>query len=481
MALPQGAPHLTSAPVRRLALPLALVLVAAAAGGMALRADAEPSPAAPPPAAATTMELATPVLSARRVPEFLVSPIADRRLEVALFEFLLSVPPSTCLVVGRTGGAHLVEHQPDLALIPASTLKLLTARAVLDVLGQDTTLSTRAVAAAPPEAGVVAGDLWLVGGGDPLLATAGYAAHFEHQPWPRSALEDLADRVAGSVHRIDGRVLGDDSRYDAVRTVPTWPERYLTGDAVGPLSALTVDDGYDTYVPDEEPAADPAASAARILTELLEARGVTVAGPPASGRAPAEATEVATLPSLPLTDVVAHMLRESDNGSAELLTKELGREVGGAGTTAAGVAVVRDVAADAGIPLDGAAVVDGSGLDRGNRLSCRTLMAQLDAEGPDSPITRALPVAGSDGTLTERFQGSPAAGILRAKTGTLLGVTGFAGFVATPAGGRLTFAFLSNGEFDQDYGFALQEQLGAVLARYPEGPSLVEVGPLAPT
>lgn len=477
MARPAGTSLVASRPVRRLALPIALALVVAGAATMAVRAEADVSPPAP---AAARAGLATPVLSARRVPEFLVAPVAELRLELALFSFLQTLPSSSCLVVGHTGGAHLVEHQPDLPLIPASTIKILTARAVLDGLGADATLATRVVAAAAPQGGTVAGDLYLVGGGDPLLATAGYAQHFENQPWPRSALEDLADRVAATVTRVEGGVVGDDGRYDALRTVPSWPERYLTGDAVGPLSALTVNDGYDVYEPDEEPAADPAASAARIFTELLEERGVVVGGEPASGRAPGGAAEVAALPSLPVGEIVTHMLRESDNGSAELLTKELGLAVSGDGSTAAGVAALADGAGAAGVPLDGATFVDGSGLDRGNRLTCATLMAALDAEGPSSEVTAGLPTAGSDGTLTERFEGSPAAGILRAKTGTLIGVTGFAGFVETPGGGELTFAFLSNGEFDQDTGFAYQEQLGAVLAAYPQGPSLEEVGPLPP-
>lgn len=471
-----GPAHLTSSAVRRLALPIVLAVVAVAAGVLAVRAEAVPGRADGAPAAVA--RLATPVLSARRVPEFLVDPVADTALQLSLLSFLQSAPPATCLVVGRTGGHRLVEHQPGLALIPASTQKLLTAAAVLDVLDPASTFTTRAVAAAPPAGGVVAGDLWLVGGGDPLLATADYVTRFEIQPWPRSAIEDLADRIAASVDRIDGSVVGDDSRYDALRFVPTWPERYLGSGDVGSLSAVAVNDGYDAY---PAPSPDPARSAAEILTELLEQRGVTVAGEPASGRAPAEAAEVAALPSLTVGEVVAHMVRDSDNESAELLAKEVGRAAGGGPTTAAGVDAIEAALAAGGVRMDGTTLTDGSGLDRGNHVTCDTLMSLLEEEGPDSPVTSALPVAAEDGTLTERFVGSPAAGVLRGKTGTLLGVTGLTGFVDTPAGGHLTFAFLSNGEFDQEGGYALFEQLGALLAAYPQGPSPEEVAPLPPT
>ena len=476
--MPPGgaAAHLTSPAVRRVGLPLVLAVVAVVAAVLAVRAEAEPDAAGGRPEAVA--HLATPVLSVRRVPDFLVDPVADTALQLSLLSFLQSAPPSTCLVVERTGGPRLVSHQPDLPLIPASTQKLLTAAAVLDVLDPASTLTTRAVAAAPPQGGVVAGDQWQVGGGDPLLATPDYVTRFEIQPWPRTAVEQLADRIAESVTRVDGRVVGDDSRYDALRSVPTWPERYLGSGDVGSLSAVAVNDGYEVY---PAPSADPARSAAAILTELLEQRGVTVAGEPASGPAPAGAAEVATLPSLPLGEVVAHMVRDSDNESAELLVKELGREVAGSGTTAAGVQAATATLADAGVAMAGTTLTDGSGLDRGNRVTCATLVSLLEEEGPDSPVTSALPVAAEDGTLTERFAGSPAAGVLRGKTGTLLGVTGLTGFVDTPAGGHLTFAFLSNGEFDQEGGYALFEQLGALLAAFPQGPSPDEVAPLPPT
>lgn len=465
--------------MRRLGVPLVLALTAVAAAGMAVRAEADPAPAGPAATdAAAGVQLGTPVLSARRVPGFLVAPVADRRLELAMLQFLQSAPPSTCLVIGRTGGPRVVEHQPDLALIPASTQKLLTAVAAFEVLDEEATFTTRAVAAAPPAARVVAGDLWLVGGGDPLLATAEYVTRFEIQPWPRTPVEDLANRIAASVDRIEGSVVGDDSRYDALRAVPTWPERYLGSGDVGSLSALAVDDGYTSYPARSD---DPAREAAAVLTELLEQRGVTVTGEPASGRAPADAAEVAALPSLPVGEVITHMVRDSDNESAELLTKEVGRQEAGAGTTAAGVEALEGALAGTGVAMEGTDLTDGSGLDRGNQVTCETLMSLLEEEGPDSPVTAALPVAGETGTLAERFVGSPAAGLLRGKTGTLLGVTGLTGFIDTPAGGHLTFAFLANGDFDQAGGYALFEQLGALLATYPQGPTAEEVGPRPPT
>ena len=172
------------------------------------------------------------------------------------------------------GGRLIYEHNPDMALVPASTEKLVTAVAALSVLGRDTTFTTRVVAAGEPSDGVVEGDLFLVGGGDPLLATAPYAEHFRNQPQIRTSLEELADRVvAAGVRQVNGRLLGDESRYDADRYPDTWPDRYAEQSQVGPLSALSVNDGFADW-PDLQtregtvestPSADPPTYAAEQL------------------------------------------------------------------------------------------------------------------------------------------------------------------------------------------------------------------------
>jgi serine-type D-Ala-D-Ala carboxypeptidase/endopeptidase (penicillin-binding protein 4) len=187
-------------------------------------------------------------------------------------------------------------------------------------------------------------------------------------------------------------------------------------------------------------------------------------------------TAVGSVVSPPMKELVAQMLRESDNNTAELLTKELGKRFGGAGTWTAGVAVVRDTVAEIGLPTSGFAASDGSGLDRGDRITCSMLMAAIDLE--KGALVPAFAVAGKTGTLSRRFVGNPAEGRLKAKTGTLNFVSGLVGVVEPPSGALIEFALLANELPDRiRSGEVLQERVGAALARYPEAPPLEELGP----
>jgi D-alanyl-D-alanine carboxypeptidase/D-alanyl-D-alanine-endopeptidase (penicillin-binding protein 4) len=162
------------------------------------------------------------------------------------------------------------------------------------------------------------------------------------------------------------------------------------------------------------------------------------------------------------------MVRESDNATAELLTKELGHKESGEGSTAAGVAVSRDVLAGAGLPLDGVTLVDGSGLSRADRVTCGLLTALLGEAGTGSALERSLAVAGRTGSLAERFLGTPLVGRLRGKTGSLNGVETLAGVVETDSGRALSFAYLLNGPGTTDAEAArLQDRLGELLVHHP--------------
>src|SRR5207249_1219740 len=126
-----------------------------------------------------------------------------------------------------------------------------------------------------------------------------------------TSFESLADAiVAAGVKRVPGGVVADDSRYDDQRYVPTWESSYRTGGDVGPLGALTVNDGWRSWTQGRVPVSDPAANAATELTRLLTARGVQV-GPSSRGVAPADAALVAKINSPPLRDVVGSMLSSS--------------------------------------------------------------------------------------------------------------------------------------------------------------------------
>lgn len=443
---------------------------------------------APPPAAADVRppSLATPVLSARRVPVLLSRLAAESRLAASL-DVALDDPAlgparqRSCLVVhdGRDPSRLLYQHNPETPLIPASTLKILTGVAVAERLGRAHRFTTEARVSADPADGVVSGDLWLVGGGDPVLATSDYAASFVNQPQLYTPLESLADAVvAAGVREIRGRIAGDESRYDAARYVATWKPRYITDSEVGPLSALLVNDGFTQFKPRRVAAPSPARHAAEVLTALLRMRGVTVTGDAATGEAPSDSVLLSSVESAPLADIVAQMLRESDNTTAELLVKELGRRFGGGGSWDQGLAVLRTTLANIGLPVDEFHAADGSGLDRTDRLTCRLLVAALAKAGPGSDVVAGFPVAGRTGTLTKRFVNGPLAGRMRAKTGSLDGVTGLVGYVDDRADATLLFALLANELPREALGRTLQERVGTALANHPDAPAAAELAPL---
>ena len=459
---------------------MVLALLAASSAAVALRAHAPPNGDGDDEGA----PLRAPVLSARRVPGAVANLVSDTRLRAEL-EVVLANPglggggQHSCLSVHQSG-RRIFERKPTDRLVPASTMKVLTAHAVLARLGPDERFVTEVRAAAPPgPGGVVSGPLWLVGAGDPVLVTSDFALTPPNEPPVRTAFEGLADAlVTGGVRQVQGGVVGDETRYDVQRFVPTWKPSYLTSGQVGPISALNVNHGFAPLGPAAAFASQPDVLAAGALTNLLRARGVVVAGAPVEGAAPADAAVVARVTSPPMREVVAEMLRYSDNLTAELLVKELGRRFAGSGTTAAGLGVLRETLASSGLPVSELAAVDGSGLDRSDLATCNLLLGAVEAGGATGPMAAGFPVAGRTGTLAQRFAGNPAAGRLRAKTGSLDNVTGLAGYVDSASGSPpLAFALLANGVPSDAAGRVLQEQVGAVLARYPQGPSPADLAP----
>ncbi len=466
-------------PVRRV---LALVLVLALAAGVAGALVAGRPPAAAPVAA--RVRLPTPLLSVRRVPEALVRYRAESRLQ-ATIERVVAEPglapwtAQACLVV-KVGDRTVYARKPDQPLIPASALKLLTAEAAIAVLGADTRLATVLKADAPPAGGVVTGDLQVVGGGDPIIETDADAARAMRQPVTRTRMEDVAQAVvAAGVRQITGGVRADEGRYDLERARPGWKPSYQTTGQVGPMSALLVDDGQD---PGGRPVGQPALQFAQVLTDQLRAAGVQVASGPSVGPATGAAT-VATKESLPVRDLVAQMVRESDNTTAELLVKEMGRVAGGGGTTAAGLTAAKSALAAKGLDVAALSAQDGSGLDRGDRATCSLVLAALVGAGRRSQLADGLAVAAMSGTLQKRFVGSPVAGRLRAKTGSLDEVSALVGWV-DPTGERpvppVAFAVITNGVPTSLDEARLSDRVGGALGSWPDAPAPDTVDPEPP-
>ncbi len=424
-------------------------------------------------AAAAVLLAGAALVSAAPTAEAQTVPGPDPELSKALDSVAGLAPDDTCISVA-IGGSTVYRHRSDDPQTPASTQKLLTSATALDLMEPDTVFTTDVVGPEPSADGVVSGDITLVGGSDPGLVSSFYKTVQQiPDSRPSTLLDALARRLKeAGVTKIEGRVVGDESRYDSVRVGPTWPARFVTQNQSGPLSALSVDEGY-LLRPNEDGelrrvrSEDPPTDAARAFQSVLEARGIEVTGEAVAGKAPAGASVLATIDSPPLTDIIGDMLVRSDNQTAEMLSKELGVVSGTGGTTAAGNRQVADWLSREDLAPTGSFVADGSGLDPANQVTCDELVGVLDASGGiDGLLGAGLPVAGKTGTLASRFGGSQAEGKLRAKTGTLNGVRSLAGFVELPDGEVATFAFIANGDQEGRDPIRAQAFLGEVLATY---------------
>lgn len=433
----------------------------------------------PPPTTTTTTtvppeptaELATELLSFRRHPEPLAEAAAAAaevvtagRLVDALTDQLGA---GACLSITAADGTPIVELAPDEALIPGGTNKLLVAAVALDELGSAHTFRTELFAAAPPVDGVIAGDVYLVGGGDPLLVTAGVADPHRFPAFNTTPIEPLADAlVALGVTRIDGALVADSGRYDEEFRPPSWPAGVTTTDA-GPIGALLIDDGQ---IDPGNYGLDPSFAAARVFADLLTARGIAIAGRTDSRPRPdAPLASLGFVESRPLDDVIVEMLHTDDHNTAEMLLKEIGRSATGAGTRQAGLDTVWARLSGWGVPLAGVALADGSGLSRDNRLTCAALTGLLASSPVADELLDLLPVAGRDGILTSELLGTPADGELRAGVGALTAVKGLAGRTRDGAGEPTTLAVLLNGDgvADPSVYAPLWEQVVALVARLP--------------
>ncbi|MFF8942624.1 D-alanyl-D-alanine carboxypeptidase/D-alanyl-D-alanine-endopeptidase [Streptomyces sp. NPDC014864] len=339
----------------------------------------------------------------------------------------------TAEVVDVATGRRLYGENSGDALTPASTTKIATAVAALSALGADHRLTTRTAL----EPGT--GELVLVGGGDPTLTARKDAGG-------RASLRTLADRTATALKKRG--VSKVTLSYDT--TLYAGPELHPIGvnENLAPVSALMADEAR-TDDSDSGPApraAQPAPDAARTFARLLAGRGIATTAPGPS-KATSRAQTLATVTSPPLSAVVERMLTNSDNDIAEALARQTAVATGGRADFDGGAAAIATELDKLHLPLGGTVFHDGSGLNRADKLTADLLTALLTKAGdptrPDlRPVLTGLPVAGFTGTLSGRYADG-AAGLVRAKTGTLTGVNTLAGTVVDQDGRLLAFAFLT--------------------------------------
>lgn len=404
-----------------------------------LAAGATPTPGAPPPAGPIPR------------PDLVAAALVDEVQSPELGTQLLGK------VVDVASGRSLYTLNPTATAAPASTAKLLTAAAVLSVRKISDRIATPVVAGAN-------GRIVLVGGGDPTLsgAQAGAAPLY-----PDAArLADLAEQLRSANVPIRGIVV-DDSLFAGPAVSPAWAPEDVPSFYASAITPLMTDGGK-AHPADYSRSATPDLDAGHELAALLGRPGLPVT----RGVAPSGAQQLARVESAPIGTLVEQMLQQSDNVIAECMARQVAlaehQPASFLGAAHAVRTVLQRLGAD---PGDG--MVDGSGLAARDRLSpaglvgVLRLIAGTTHPGLHSELA-AMPVAGWSGTLADRYLSGASragAGVIRAKTGTLTGVSTLAGVVHDKSGRLLAFAFLANGvpsTYDADRAL---DALAATLAR----------------
>jgi D-alanyl-D-alanine carboxypeptidase/D-alanyl-D-alanine-endopeptidase (penicillin-binding protein 4) len=334
---------------------------------------------------------------------------------------------SAAVAVDLATGSVLFSQNASRSLAPASNEKLPLTYAAFVRLGAAFRIETDVLGAGGQDGTTWGGALVLKGNGDPTLS--------------RADLRVLALQVrAAGIRLVTGGVIGDESSYDARRMVAGWKPSFFIGESP-PLSALVVDRGrVGPYI-----TRTPALAAAVAFRDALRNVGVAVTGPVRAGASEDWLEPIASVSSPTLATMLRFMDRESDNFTAEMLLKQLGLVELDRGTSAAGAEVVMQALSEAGVPMTGVRIVDGSGLSRLDRLTANALGSLLKIAWADPTIRpallAALPVAGVNGTLEDRLRRPPARGRVLAKTGTTKDASALSGYV----GDRFAFAVVQNG------------------------------------
>jgi D-alanyl-D-alanine carboxypeptidase/D-alanyl-D-alanine-endopeptidase (penicillin-binding protein 4) len=423
------------------------------------------------------------------------------------------------LVASVTRGDTLYSEEPDLLLKPASIMKLMTTALALERFGPHHTFATEVLRDPPLNAGVLDGNLYLRGGGDPTLSARFWQGE--------SPMDALARQVAAaSIRRVRGDIVADESAFDSERIPLGWKATYLMSSYAAPVSALSLNENLvwivarpengkaiveldppSTAIPIQNTVRvtsgsggriaarragngivvsgsigarsgprryslvveEPPTFAAGALQSALRKAGVEVEGGVRAGVTPKGADAVAEVRSLPLANIVSYMNRESINHFAELLYRAAAREKDRAGSAEAAQETLRDfLATKASVRAADVRVADGSGLSEADSLTARG-MVQLLSYAHRAPwgsfFHASMPVAGESELLLRRMRATPAQGNLHAKTGTTNSVASLAGYVTALNGEVIAFAFVYNGR-DRWNARATMDRMGPTLANF---------------
>ena len=443
----------------------------------------------------------TPLVSTRRLTSMLAPSLTEPGFFDTLDGLMATGPTSACVHVALEDRLFY-ESSANIQVMPSEALLLLTLATAHQELGPDHTFTTSVQSIVPLEDRVVNGDIYLVGGGDPLLLTPAFLATVEegdnrlHTP-----IEQLAqDLVDDGLALVTGAVVGDATRYDGLLYVGSWPEGTIESENIGTLLALQFDDGWVQF-PLSEPAPEadgvaaqvdeetsgyvaaenPPFYAAALFDDMLEARDVVIRRSPRSEAVPdgEEVYLLASIESAPLSDYYRQILDNRDIETTEMLLKEIGRVTSGAGSTQGGLQAMKTVLAGIGVNDEESQFrqVDGSGLHPDNGATCPVFTSLLASEEFSPLFRELLPTAADPGPLRERFAGVDRPGRISAFSGGSSDTTVMMGYIDIGRGQELTFAFIANQQGAED-NQALKELEGRIvthLASLEAKPSLDDI------
>lgn len=451
----------------------------------------------------------------------------EQALDQLLADPALAGASVSLMVRDARSGSTLYQHNPRTRLVPASSLKLLTTAAAMDVLGPQYRFSTQLLSNGRQQGVRLLGNLYLRGLGDPTIQWADYQAL-------------AANLAAQGIRQIQGDLVFDDSWFDAERLGVDWAhddeDKYygaqisaltvspnadfdagtlivtarapatvgqLLGVTLSPptdyvqLSNLAVSGPGNSYGLNRQHGSnllrlsgalkpgtqsrqwvsvwEPTQLVANLFERALAEQGITVQGRRViGGESPATATVLAVHESAPLQALIRPLLKLSNNSMAEALLKAMGRQQANAGTAAAGVAAVAGFLKRQGLDPATLNQVDGSGLSRRNLISAQHFTDLLLAMGKQPWFNAwyaALPIAGNPdrldgGSLRYRLRGTTAQNNLQAKTGSMGGVSSLTGYITDAQGRRLVFSMLTNNYVVEGSRIkALEDRLAVVLAQ----------------
>ncbi len=444
-------------------------------------------------------------------------------IDQVLMDSIFIPSDASVKIVSLATGEVLYERSSRRLFRPASNMKLLTTAAGLHYLGAEFQFKTEVIADSVDSTGVVVPNLYLKGYGNPDLRTSdldslalvlrhnGITAvagdiradisYFDSLYWGEGwmwddepyAYEAFISPLNVNDNCVEVAIIPGQSAGDSATVFVTPPTSYVSLQA----NVRTVSDTVlrpwnvtrlfmqrlNTIVAEGEVLATPETLrtavtiwrpelyAAQLFRESLERAGIPVRGTTGVGSAPAN-SRVLAVHRHPIDTMIVNLNKSSDNLSAEALLKTIAAETAGApGSASQGIRKVNEFLSGLGIDTTGHRQVDGSGLSYYNVLTTSMLVQLLEGMYRRTDLFplfyRSLPIAGVDGTIDRRMQGTPAQGNLRAKTGTLSGVSSLSGYVRSADGEWLVFSMTMQNYISGAHRYRdAQDRIGALLAGF---------------